>query len=107
VDAVFKQDATCPTQGDYDFREYYYIVTNTDGDTVLEAADTSGCWNTLGFPNGQYWVVVYAWDQSGNTAADSQLVTVNNPAGIGSEAPTRPSLRTGFSGQRRIRSPVR
>jgi hypothetical protein len=61
---------------------YYYTVTNTDGDSVLEVRDTSGTWRTTNYPNGQYWVVVYASDQYGNTTPDSQLVTVNNPVGV-------------------------
>ena len=82
VNLVFKDDATCNTQGDYDYRVYYYTVTNTDGDSLLEVRDTSGTWHTRSVPNGQYWVVVYASDQYGNTTPDSQLVTVNNPVGV-------------------------
>lgn len=82
VNMVFKDDATCNTQGDYNNRAYYYIVTNTDGDSTLEVRDTSGTWHTRTVPNGQYWVVVYASDQYGNTTPDSQLVTVNNPVGV-------------------------
>lgn len=82
VSAVFKQDDSCVTYGDYDDRQYYYIVTNTDGDTTLEAADAAGCWRTTELPDGHYWVVIYAADQSGNATADSQLVTVNNYGGV-------------------------
>ena len=76
VNMTFKDDATCNTQGDYSNRVYYYTVTNTDGDSLLEVRDTSGTWHTHNYPNGQYWVVVYASDQYGNTTPDSQLVTV-------------------------------
>ena len=80
---AFKQEAYCVTWGDYDCRRYYYTVTNTDGDSLLEPSDTSGCWHTVSYANGQYWVVVYAADQYGNTTTDSQLVTINNPTGVG------------------------
>jgi len=82
VNTVFKNSSPCTTRGDYDNRVYYYIVTNTDGDSTLEISDTSGTWHTKTVPNGQYWVVVYASDQYGNTTPDSQLVTVNNPIGV-------------------------
>jgi hypothetical protein len=82
VNAVFKQDDSCVTYGDYDDRQYYYILTNTDGDTTLEATDVSGRWRTTDLPDGHYWVVVYASDHSGNVTADSQLVTVNNYGGV-------------------------
>jgi len=82
VNTVFKDSSPCTTRGDYDNRVYYYIVTNTDGDSTLEISDTSGTWHTKTVPNGQYWVVVYASDQYGNTTPDSQLVTVNNAVGV-------------------------
>ena len=90
VSTAFKQDDSCTTYGDYDSRQYYYIVTNTNGDTTLEVSDTSGCWRTTDFPDGHYWVVVYASDQAGNTTADSQLVGVNNHAGVAQPADFSP-----------------
>lgn len=96
VNAVFKQDDSCVTYGDYDYRQYYYIVTNGDGDTVLEANDTAGCWRTSLFANGQYWVVVYASDQYGNTTADSQLVTVANPGGVAQSAAAAAPIPSGL-----------
>jgi hypothetical protein len=82
VNTVFKNNSPCTTRGDYSNRVYYYIVTNTDGDSTLEVQDTSGAWHTKTVANGPYWVVVYASDQNGNTTPDSQLVTVNNPVGV-------------------------
>lgn len=82
VSTIFKQDATCASYGDYSRRQYYYIVTNTDGDSVVEKSDTSGAWYTRQFPNGTYWVLVYASDGYGNTSVDSQQVVVNNPIGV-------------------------
>lgn len=78
VDVIYKDDATCYTQGDYDFREYYFIVTNTDGDSVVEASDAAYSWITTDFPDGDYWVVVTAYDAAGNYGKDSMLVTIDN-----------------------------
>lgn len=82
VSTVFKNTSPCTTRGDYNNRVYFYIITNTNGDSTLSVQDTSGAWHTKTVANGQYWVVVYASDQYGNTTADSQLVTVNNPVGV-------------------------
>jgi hypothetical protein len=78
VGVVFKDDATCNTRGDYNYRDYYFIVSNTDGDSVIEMADTSGKWRTATFPDDNYWVKVVALDIAGNSAAESMLVTTSN-----------------------------
>jgi murein DD-endopeptidase MepM/ murein hydrolase activator NlpD len=81
VNVVYKQDNTCHTYGDYDIRNYFFIVTNTDGDSILETSDANACWHTTTFPNGNYWVKVYAYDVS-NVSICSMQVTVNNGGGI-------------------------
>jgi len=78
VDVVYRSDGTCPSYGDYDQRVYYFPVTNTDGDSVIEAGDRSRSWQTADFHNGTYMVYVRAFDRAGNVAIDSMPVTVTN-----------------------------
>jgi len=77
---VYKQDATCRTQCNYDSlaRAYYYIITNTDYDSLIESTDSLAGWNTAVHPDGDYWVVITAWDEHGNTARDSMMVRLRN-----------------------------
>ncbi len=85
IRAVYKEDATCRSRGDYNNRDYYFIITNTDGDSIIEIADTSGKWSTQNFPDGNYWVKVFAYDVAGNWAVESMEVRTNNGVGIGEE----------------------
>lgn len=78
VGVIYKDDGVCNTRGDYQYRDYYFIVTNTDGDSIVEASDASYAWVTTDFPDGDYWVVITAHDAAGNSSKDSMLVTVNN-----------------------------
>lgn len=78
VDVIYKDDATCNTRGTYTYRDFYFIVTNTDGDSIVEPLDTTFSWVTTDFPDGDYWVVVAAYDAAGNNERDSMLVTVAN-----------------------------
>ncbi len=78
TNAIYKDDATCNTRGDYTYRDYFFIVTNTDGDTLIEPSDTSGKWRTQNYPDGVYWVVVTAYDVYGSWKAESMQVTLNN-----------------------------
>jgi hypothetical protein len=79
VNVVYKADNTCGSLGDYESREYYYIITNTDGDSVIEAEDANGNWATGTVGDAEYWVYVRAMDVAGNTTLDSMKVrTYNN-----------------------------
>lgn len=80
INVVYKDDATCNSRGDYDYRDFYFIVTNTDGDSLIEASDANYSWNTTGFPAGNYWIIVTASDAAGNTTSDSMMVTIPGQA---------------------------
>ena len=75
---LYKRDNTCYTLGDYDAREYYFIITNTDGDSIIELSDAAGAWASESTADGDYWVIARALDVSSNTTYDSMLVTTNN-----------------------------
>ena len=78
VSVIYQDDDVCHTQGDYSYRNFYFIVTNTDEDSVVEASDLVYGWDTREFPNGTYWVKVTACDRYGNSDSDSMQVEVEN-----------------------------
>ncbi|MBU8932800.1 MAG: peptidoglycan DD-metalloendopeptidase family protein [candidate division Zixibacteria bacterium] len=78
VYVIFRNDDVCETYGDYDLRQYYFIMTNTDGDSTIELEDVPECWSTASFHNGDYMVRVRAHDRAGNSTEDSMIVTVSN-----------------------------
>lgn len=78
VNVIYQDDATYDTRGDYDARVYYIIVTNTDGDSLIEATDGNSAWRTRDFNNGEWWVKVRAYDHGGNVTADSAKVRTAN-----------------------------
>lgn len=82
IRVVYKNDNTCRTRGDYDYRDYYFIVTNTDGDSILETTDSLACWHTADFPDGWYYVKVTAYDVAGNSTAESMSVFTFNGVGM-------------------------
>lgn len=75
---LYKDDATCNTQGDYDYREFFHIISNSDGDGLCEQTDAQEAWNTAALPDGQYVVKVLAIDAAGGSKADSMVVTTVN-----------------------------
>lgn len=78
VTAVYQDDATCDSRGDYDYRRFYFNLTNTDGDSVIEADDRLHAWPTADFHNGDYTLFARAFDRFGNVAVESMTVAVEN-----------------------------
>ena len=78
VGLLYKEDATCNTNGDYNSREFFHILTNSNGDENYESADLWEAWDTSGLPDAQYWIRVTAVDASGSATVDSMLVTTDN-----------------------------
>jgi hypothetical protein len=74
---TFKYDHTCSTYY-ADNLLAFYIMTNTDGDGILEVDDTSYNWNTAQFHNGEYYIISRVSDFEGNATVDSMPVTVDN-----------------------------
>jgi len=78
VNVIFKDDNVCNTRGDYNYRDFYYIITNTDGDTIVEPSDSFYSLETQNFPDGYYWIVVKLQDEAGNENKDSMLIRIKN-----------------------------
>lgn len=78
VNVIFQDDETCDTQGDYDYREFFFILTNSDGDSVVETSDWTLGFDTEVLPNAAYWIKVKASDRFGNSTSDSMQVEVEN-----------------------------
>jgi hypothetical protein len=63
---IYKNDLTCNSEGNYVDRDYFMIVTNTDGDSLLELSDADSALNTALFPDGPYRIIVRAFDAAAN-----------------------------------------
>ncbi len=79
VGLLYREDATLDTEGDYDDREFFHILTNSNGDDVYEASDAAEAWDTTTVGNGDYVIEVTARDTAGNATTASMTVTVDNP----------------------------
>ncbi|MFH1701090.1 MAG: peptidoglycan DD-metalloendopeptidase family protein [Candidatus Zixiibacteriota bacterium] len=78
VEVIYKRDQLCPTRGNYDDRQFFHVITNTDGDNEIEESDAGFSWETDKFPDGQYTIYVRATDKAGNVTVASMDATVSN-----------------------------
>lgn len=82
INTMYSRDATCFSIGNYTDRDFYHILTNSNGDDTITAADAAASLNTTLYPNGRYVLYVWAIDPAGNTTMDSMLFTIDNFVGI-------------------------
>lgn len=76
---IYKRDSllTPPYWMDTD-RNYYHILTNNNGDSLIELSEKALALSTDSFPNGEYQIFVEARDLFGNTTVDSMEVKIKN-----------------------------
>ena len=75
---IYSRDAYCYSIGDYSTRDYYHIITNSDGDSVITEEDQYENLDTSQFPDGQYILEVIARDCSLNETSAFMTITFDN-----------------------------
>lgn len=79
VSKVYKQDSRSRTTGNYQSREFYFVVTNhVPANSGSASRPGMDYWDTCAVPNGDYRVIVFSSDLSGNTVESTMIVTVDN-----------------------------
>ena len=78
LSTIYSRDGLCYSTADYTIRDFYHIVTNSDGNDTIDGNDDLQFFNTLNFVNGDYIFQVYASDAVGNTSMDSMIIRIRN-----------------------------
>ena len=84
---IYSRDSTCYSAANYSIRNFYHIVTNSNGDGVIDGQDSIQMFQTSSFPNGAYIFRVTATDPSGNSTNDSMVIQINNPVTKATDLP--------------------
>ena len=73
-------------------RNFYHLLTNSDGDSILDLSEADLAFNTAEHPDGAYRVFIEVRDQFQNATIDSMDVEFKNgiTTGTGSDLPTLP-----------------
>ena len=76
---IYKRDSTLlPPLWTTEDRDYYQVLTNNNGDSLINLSERQLSWHTNDFPDGWYWLYVKALDAYGNGVIDGQEVQIRN-----------------------------
>lgn len=98
---IYKRDAILPPSSWMSMeRNFYHLLTNNNGDTLLELSEKNLAFPTYNYADGDYRIVIEAFDQYGNSVRDSMAVKFRNgitalPGGEG-EIPAAFELRQNY-----------
>ncbi len=59
-------------------RDYYQILTNNNGDSLVDPSEAQLAFPTADYPDGNYRIFIEAWDEFGNSVLDSMDVIFDN-----------------------------
>lgn len=83
ANVIYKKDYTHPSPPWMNWdRDYWQILTNNNGDSLIDPAEADLSLVTPDFADGEYRIFVEAWDEAGNMAIDSQDVVFANYVGL-------------------------
>jgi hypothetical protein len=76
---MYKRDNILTTSSWMDLaRNYYHVVTNSNGDSLLELSEKYLAFSTANYYDGDYRIFIEAFDEAGNYVIDSMDVTFKN-----------------------------
>ncbi len=78
LNTIYSQDETCYSLGNYETRDFFHIITNSDGDSVFTENDALQYFDSSQFADGDYLFRVTVRDAMLNaTSAEMQVTFIN------------------------------
>jgi len=83
---MYKRDNILTTSSWMDLaRNYYHVVTNSNGDSLLELSEKDLALSTTNYYDGEYRIYIEAFDEAGNYIIDSMDVAFKNGNPVSSD----------------------
>lgn len=80
MNTIYSRDATCYSVGNYDEREYFHIISHSNGDSLITAEDAEQMFPTSILDDGVYLLEVIAKDCSMNETSAMMEIEIDNYA---------------------------
>ena len=78
LNTIYSRDPTCFSTNNSSNRDFFYIITNSDGDSVITPEDSLQVFDTTEFPNGPYLLKVFVRDAAYNETAEYMPIYIDN-----------------------------
>jgi len=86
VNTIYSTDGIWVSQGDYEHREFFQQISQSNGDGVIDEFDQNEYFDSTNFPDGAYTLRIYATDAVGNESfTDLAIKIANNPVSLASD----------------------
>ncbi len=82
LNTLYSRDAVCYSTNNNNVKDFYYIITNSNGDTVINEEDSLQVFDTTAFPDGTYLLKVTARDASGNETTGAMPISICNSVAV-------------------------
>jgi hypothetical protein len=82
LNTLYSRDAVCFSTNNSYAKDFFYIITNSNGDSAISAEDSLQVFDTTFFPDGAYLLKVYARDASGNETMGMMPIAIRNAAAV-------------------------
>ena len=96
LNTIYSRDATCFSTNNNSVRDFFFIITNSNGDSAITIEDSLEVFDTTQFPNGTYILEVEVRDASGNMTSAFMPIAFDNvtpvsPAPVSGMSPIMPT----------------
>lgn len=78
LNTMYSRDQTCFSTNNSTTKDFYYILTNSNGDSAITAEDSLQIFDTRNFYNGPYLLEVLVQDCAGNATSASMAIFIDN-----------------------------
>ena len=82
LNTIYSRDTQLFSVGNYDERNYFQIVSNSDGDDILDETDAANLFDSSQYNDGDYIIKVTARDANENESSTSLQVTFTNGVAV-------------------------
>ncbi len=85
LNTIYSRDATCFSTNNSQNRDFFFIVSHSDGDSLITAADSLEVFDTTLFPDGDYLFEVVVRDCALNETTGMMIIGIDNSAAVQEE----------------------
>jgi len=78
LNTIYSRDAVCFSTNNNSNRDFYFVLTNSDGDSTITESDSSEVFDSHLLPNGYYLLEVTARDCGVNESTASMVIYIDN-----------------------------